>query len=273
MNSNSQPDQNSLIFLKLGGSLITDKHTPRTPRQDIIDRIAGEIASSLQNNPDLRILLGHGSGSFGHTSGKKYGTRNGVQSNDEWMGFTEVWHDAARLNQIVVDALIRVGIPTIVFPPSSGVTAKNQRVSSWDIFPIKNAIKNSLLPIVYGDVVFDETIGGTILSTEELFLHLAAELTPDRILLAGNDPGVWEDYPDCNHLIPKITPSDLPNLEGKLGDSNAPDVTGGMEAKVKQMLQLVDKNPTLEILIFSGEEPGSIAAVLSGESRGTILRK
>ena len=227
---------------------------------------------SLEKDPDLRILLGHGSGSFGHTSGKKFGTRDGVQTKDEWIGFAEVWHDAARLNQIVVDALIQAGIPTMVFPPSSGVTAKNQTIQSWDLSPIKGAIENQLLPVVFGDVVFDESIGGTILSTEDLFAHLAAELTPSRILLAGNDPGVWEDYPDCTTLIPKISPTDLPNLEGKLRDSNAPDVTGGMETKVKKMLQLVEEYPALEILIFSGEEPGATAAALAGESHGTIIR-
>ena len=272
MNSNNQTDPNALTFLKLGGSLITDKHSPRTPRQAIIDQIAGEIAVSLRKDPDLRILLGHGSGSFGHTSGKKYRTRNGVHTKDQWIGFAEVWHDAARLNQIVMEALICAGIPTIAFPPSSGVTAENQQIISWDTSPIRSAIDNGLLPVVFGDVVFDLSIGGTILSTEDLFYHLAAELSPNRILLAGNDPGVWEDYPTCTRIIPKITPSDLPRLKDILGDSNAPDVTGGMETKVKGMLLLAEKQPALEILIFSGEEPGAIAGALSGDSQGTIIR-
>jgi isopentenyl phosphate kinase len=271
MNSTSRSEPDSLIFLKLGGSLITDKHTPRTPRQAIIDQIAGEIADSLQKYPGLRVLLGHGSGSFGHTSGRKHGTRNGVQTKDQWVGFAEVWHDAARLNQIVMEALIQAGIPTIAFPPSSGITAENQKILSWDISPIRGAIDNQILPVIFGDVVFDEAIGGTILSTEDLFFHLAAELVPNRILLAGNDPGVWEDYPDCTRLIPTITPADLPGLEGKLGDSRAPDVTGGMEAKVKGMLRLAEQHPALEILVFSGEEPGAISAALSGGSHGTIL--
>jgi isopentenyl phosphate kinase len=271
MNSSSNTDPNSLIFLKLGGSLITDKQTPRTHRQAIIDRLVEEIGIARQNNPDLRILLGHGSGSFGHSSGIKYGTRDGVQTKEEWIGFAEVWHDAACLNQIVTETLIRAGIPVIVFPPSSAITTSNRSIISWDITPIENAINRNLVPVVFGDVVFDQSIGGTILSTEDLFVYLAAELTPARILLAGRDPGVWEDYPECTSVLPRITPSDLPGLEGKLGDSSAPDVTGGMASKVKQMLQLVEKNPGLKILIFSGEEPGVTSEVISGESHGTIL--
>ncbi len=60
-----------LVFLKLGGSLITDKNSRRTARIDVLQRVGVEIKSSLENDPSLQILLGHGSGSYGHFSGKK----------------------------------------------------------------------------------------------------------------------------------------------------------------------------------------------------------
>jgi isopentenyl phosphate kinase len=44
-----------------------------------------------------------------------------------------------------------------------------------------------------------------------------------------------------------------------------------MEAKVKKMLQLIGKLPTLETVIFSGEDPESIQSILSGDTKGTIL--
>jgi isopentenyl phosphate kinase len=44
-----------------------------------------------------------------------------------------------------------------------------------------------------------------------------------------------------------------------------------MEAKVKKMLQLSDKLPTLETVIFSGEDPGRVQSILGGETIGTIL--
>ena len=60
-----------LVFLKLGGSLITDKNTPRTARIEVLQRVGIEIKSALEQDSSLQILLGHGSGSFGHFSGKK----------------------------------------------------------------------------------------------------------------------------------------------------------------------------------------------------------
>src|SRR5215207_11554757 len=67
-----------LIFLKLGGSLITDRTQPYTPRLDIIEDVALQISAALQDYPDLRLVIGHGSGSFGHVAASEYHTRDGL---------------------------------------------------------------------------------------------------------------------------------------------------------------------------------------------------
>lgn len=262
---------NQLVFLKLGGSLITDKLTARSPRRDVINRIVREIANSLHNNPRLQIILGHGSGSFGHISGKKHGTFNGVHTPEEWRGFAEVRYDASLLNRIVLDSLIEAGISALAFPPSASVITQERKIITWDLEPLQSTLRKGLLPVIYGDVVFDTDRGGTILSTEDLFYHLALQFKPERILLAGKDPGVWEDYPDCTSLVKEITPANLPTLQKIIQKSGAPDVTGGMEAKVKKMLQLSEKLPALETVIFSGEDPGRVQSILGGDTTGTIL--
>jgi len=48
-------------------------------------------------------------------------------------------------------------------------------------------------------------------------------------------------------------------------------VTGGMEDKVTQMLDLVQQNPELKVQIFSGAKPGNIIRALSGERLGTWI--
>ena len=68
-----------LIFLKLGGSLITDKERPRTPRLDTLRDLSTQIAAARARDPNLLLLIGHGSGSFGHVVAKKYATRDGLQ--------------------------------------------------------------------------------------------------------------------------------------------------------------------------------------------------
>jgi isopentenyl phosphate kinase len=261
----------NLQFLKLGGSLITDKTQPHTPRLEVIQRIAGEIAAARRQHPDLRLVLGHGSGSFGHVPAKKWGTRQGVGTAAEWQGFVDVWREADLLNRLVMDALQEAGVPALAFSPLSAVTSQDGAVLNWNLDPIRLALQAGLVPVVHGDGIFDLARGGTILSTEDLFEHLARTLRPQRISLAGIEAGVWEDFPACTRFIGKITPANFQPLADSLKGSAATDVTGGMQSKVAASLKLVQEVEGLDILIFSGEQPGAVSAVLAGALLGTAL--
>jgi isopentenyl phosphate kinase len=52
-------------------------------------------------------------------------------------------------------------------------------------------------------------MGGTILSTEDLFVYLAESLKPKSILIAGLEEGVFSDYPACHSVIPKLSPGNI----------------------------------------------------------------
>jgi len=261
-----------LVFLKLGGSLITVKDRPHTPRLELLGRLAQEIAEAQAQDPDLRILIGHGSGSFGHVPADKYHTRQGVKTAEEWRGFVDVWRQAAELNHLVMDAIATAGLPALAFPPSAMVTARQGRLTDWDLVPLRNAILNGLLPVIYGDVVFDQAWGGTILSTEDLFAYLVSRLHPTRLLFAGMEPGVWQDFPTNTLVMPEITPTNFPSLGTGLKGSAATDVTGGMLDKVHQILSMLSQLPALRAAIFSGEIPENVRRSLLGEELGTVLR-
>jgi isopentenyl phosphate kinase len=261
----------NLTFLKLGGSLITNKNQPHTVRKEIISQLSDEIANARSTRPGLRLLLGHGSGSFGHSAAKKYATRQGVRTAEEWLGFAEVWKAARALNQIVVETLQESGLPVIAFPPSAAVSAWDGRVLRWDITPIQAALAAGLIPLVNGDTIFDEKRGGTILSTEDLFIYLSSQLHPDRILLAGIEEGVWADFPACTQLIELITPNNFPSLQAKISGSASVDVTGGMLEKVKSMIDLAQNNPGFNAIIYSGLQPGNTRSALLGGTPGTRL--
>lgn len=261
----------NLQFLKLGGSLITDKARPHTLRPAVLKRLAEEIASLYIHNKEMKLVIGNGAGSFAHVPAKKYGTRQGVRSKDEWQGFAEVWREAAELNSLVTSALQDAGLPGIAIHPSSALISNDGQVATWDLAPLRAALKAGLIPVIHGDVIFDIARGGTILSTEELFEHLARQMHPSRVLLAGLERGVWADYPACTRLIAEITPEKLDEIAPALGGSNATDVTGGMHSKVQQSLALAQEIPGLEILIFSGEEPGAVKRALEGLRVGTRI--
>jgi len=264
-------NSHSLVLLKLGGSLITDKTRARSLRRNTLNRLADEIAAALQQSPSLQLIIGHGAGSFAHVPAKKHGTRHGVHTPEQWLGFAEVWRDAATLNRMVMDAFLEAGLPAISFAPSASVTARDGKVARWDLGPLKAALEVRLLPVIFGDVIFDLQRGGTILSTEDLFAHLVPQMHPRRMLLAGIEPGVWQDFPNRSQIISKITPGNYQDIMPVLSGSAATDVTGGMESKVDQGISLINEFPDLEILIFSGDEPGNLQKVLQGSSNGTVI--
>ena len=260
-----------IIFLKLGGSLITDKDKPYTPRLDKLADLALEIKTVLDSTPELVLILGHGSGSFGHTAAKKYGTRNGVKTSEQWHGFAEVRFQAAELTRYVMQTLLEAGVPAIPFSPSASMVSNNRKVTSHNILAIRKALEAHLLPVVHGDVAFDEALGGTILSTEDVFAFLAEQFPPTRILLAGIEAGVWEDFPARTKLVKQIQLSDYEKMRAGIGGSASTDVTGGMKAKVEEMLELIQKNKGLTVQIFSAEESGYLTRALNGENVGTLL--
>ncbi len=283
--------KNEIVLLKLGGSLITDKDKPYTPRLEKLTELALEIKTVLDSTPGLLLILGHGSGSFGHVAAKKYGTRDGtplrlppnslnlggVSQGDEggreyWKGFAEVRFQAAELNRFVMDALITSGVSAISFPPSSSMISNNRKVIHHNSLAIRRALEARLLPVVYGDVAFDESLGGTILSTEDVFGFLVEQFSPSRILLAGIEAGVWEDFPGRTRLVKQIQLSGYEKMRAGIGSSASTDVTGGMKAKVEEMFQLIQKNEGLTVQIFSAEENGFLTRALQGENVGTLLK-
>lgn len=258
-----------LVFVKLGGSLITDKRVENSFREPVARGLAQAIASALEQESSLQLLIGHGSGSFGHVAAKRYKTMEGVSTPDEWRGFAAVADAAAALNHLMCGVLREAGIPVWKLQPSASAVSRDGAIVHMAIEPIRTALEHKLVPIVYGDVSIDETRGGTIISTETIFFYLARHLPVDRIFLLGEVEGVYDER---RSVIPRITPETLPEVERALGGSAGTDVTGGMETKVRDMVALAGANPRLSIRIFDGRDPALLQeALLDRRQPGTLI--
>ncbi len=269
-----------LTFIKLGGSLITDKREPSSFHPQIVYQVAQEIAKVRIKQPEWRWLIGHGSGSFGHFVAKKYGTIDGVFTAEQWQGFAEVSVMARRLNHLVMEILSEFSLPIFAVQPSASALCENGQIIHLETRPVLAALKHQLIPVVYGDVAVDSRLGGTIISTEKIFAYLAKELKPQRIFLLGEVAGI---YDRTGKIIEKITPDtfaaiprsgSLTGIAPELGGSDGADVTGGMADKVAKMLALIQELPELEIRIFSGKVPGEVEATLLGyKTPGTLISR
>lgn len=256
---------NPPVFLKFGGSLITDKRQSETPRLAVIERLAAEIATASRLNPHLRLVLGHGSGSFGHVYGRRYGTRAGVHTPEQWYGFAATGDAAARLNRIVVEALLAAHLPAWSIQPGATLHCVDGRIKAGPLAAVQGALDRGLIPVVFGDVALDEVRGGTIASTEEIFAWLARHLHPRRLVLAGEVDGVFTADPTVDPTaqpVAEITPATLATIRAGLGGGAGMDVTGGMAAKVAESIVMVEAQPGLEVIICSGLIAGNVQQAL-----------
>ena len=253
------------VLVKLGGSLITDKSTPYTARPEVIERLCGEIHRARCES-SLPLVVGHGGGSFPHVSASRYHTAVGVVGDQSWEGFVRVHQDAARLNAIVCEALTKADELAMPVQPSSACVASAGRIVRWDPGPLQRLLQAGLIPVPYGDVCVDLQQGCCIISTEEIFRHLAGTLQPKQVLLVGQVDGVLDAG---GQVIPCITPQNFDELRRSLAASDGiADVTGGMLHKVERALEMGSA-----VRIINGLVPDRLYRALIGEEvEGTEVK-
>ncbi len=257
-----------LAFVKLGGSLITNKAADGVALPAVIQRLALEMRQALLVRPSLRLVLGHGSGSFGHRVAARYGVQGGVS---DWCGYALTGAAATRLNRIVTDICLQVGLPVVSLQPSASARCHAGSLVHLDTAVAAELLRHRLVPLVFGDVALDDVWGTTIASTEMVFDYLARELKPNLVLLLGEVDGVYTADPRRDpeaRLIPVVNAATLSDLGAGLGGSDQVDVTGGMRSKVLGMARLVSAVPGLQARICSGLQRGLLLNCLTDPQFG-----
>ncbi len=253
-----------LILIKLGGSLITDKNKPFCAKREVIRRLAKEIKSAL--SPKYDLIIGHGSGSFGHTVASKYQTQKGIINKDSIWGLSLVADAAIQINRIVVDEFLKAKIPVVSFAPASFITAKDQKLDKILTSQIKNSLKIGSIPIIYGDIVMDSQQGFCIFSGETTLDILAKKLMQDYknvwVILCGDTNGVLDPK---GQTVPKINKQNFAKISAGVGGSASTDVTGGMLHKVKTSLDLAS-NFGIKSYIINGKTPNKLKEILMGKN-------
>ncbi len=263
----------TLSLIKLGGSLITDKRREKHARDEVVTRLAGEIAE-LRRGSEGRWIVGHGSGSFGHVEAHRHRIHEGITSPEQLPGLAATADEAARLHRLVIGALREAGEAPYSFAPSSGLISVGGEPAELHFEPLRRALDLGLLPVVYGDVVMDREQGCSICSTETLFVALVAALQErgrgvDRVYWLGETDGI---YDPSGSTIPEIREVEsggdvLDQLDGASGV----DVTGGIRHRLHACLALAQRGVTS--WIGNGLVEGSLERAVGGDPHaGTWIR-
>lgn len=259
-----------LILIKLGGSLITDKSKPYTPKPRIISRLAKEIkkASLL----GYKVIVSHGSGSFGHTLASKYRTAEGIKRKKDIYGLCLVQQDAIAINRIVNKIFLKNRLNCLSFVPSSFSFAKNKKLKAIFIESIIKALNLGIMPIVFGDIIMDEKLGCCIFSGETTLDNLAAALINQgfkikKVIQVGVTDGVYDLK---GRTISRVTPKNFGKIKNALGGAKGIDVTGGMLHKVEESLRMAKLG--VDVFIINGSQRETLyQTIISQPKLGTLI--
>jgi isopentenyl phosphate kinase len=255
-------NNNNLVIIKLGGSVITYKDKPLTPNYLAIEKMANIIKELKKHN---KIIIVHGGGSFGHYWSIKYDMHTLPSAySDE--GVSRVRESMIKLNSIIVEKFIAINLKPFSINASSFVF--NNLHCREQIMDMMDMIKNNdLIPITYGDVI--HTSGGnfSILSGDTLMNILSITLKPRFSIFTTNVDGIYDNIINGN-VVPKILINknkDLltNNADTKIEFSNMLfDVTGGMKRKISESINIV--NEGVPVYLINGFYPERMIDIING---------
>lgn len=258
-------------IVKLGGSILTNKGSGEPIlRADVLSRICKEIAAFLESNKDVRLIVLHGAGSFGHPLAHKYGLNGNVLDLDRLMGMAETVLAMRKLNNIVTEELQKEGLPAFPVQTSSVFSAgEDGTIALNGKRIISDILENGGVPVMNGDAVFQASGRVKIASADTLAVILAGLFEVSRIVFASDVDGVYASFPPAEGEKPLrvITRKEIEEMLSKDAalKEGSMDVTGEMAGKLRALLALSG----VVVEIVNGLEPDALMQSLSGVSSGT----
>lgn len=262
-----------LVILKLGGSILTLKHRS-TPvfRTRVTDRIVKEIKKALREQ-NFKLILVHGTGSFGHPVAHQYHLEQGIKADPSLMGFSKSKRLGHLLNGLLWEVLDKNSVPAVTIPPFPITFSDNKKILSMNLHPIKDTLNINRTPVLFGDEVLDKSIGYSICSSDQIATYLASKLKADLLLFATDVDGIYTQNPKTHPLakkISKINLKQLPNIKKRIIIHNNQDVSGEMAGKLESIFQF-DLSQKITIRIFNGLKPGQVYNALTNKPVGTQI--
>lgn len=260
-----------ITAVKIGGSAITDKGEKFSVKENTLKQIAEELAPLEE-----KFVLIHGGGSFGHPVASKYDISSGYSSDEQLLGFSKTHSAMEELNSKVIDAFLKAGRPVITMQTSALTVVENDEINSLKTKNMRKLLELGITPVLYGDCVPDLKKGMSILSGDQLITSLAQKLEANKVVLGTDINGVFTSDPrkiEDAELIPKITPENWESLKSSIEFPAEKDVTGGMENKVKALLDLA-KEEGIESQIVNATKRGMLKrAIRSDKGVGTNITR
>lgn len=254
-----------LVIVKFGGSSITHKEKPFSTNYEILSQAMQELASSKH-----QVILVHGGGSYGHPVAKKYLMKTGSQEFAQEIQRNAIAETRFRMEQLHLDVLAKAQefLLPLFSLPASALVHELDTGYRFTTSSLQETLNRGLFPVLYGDVIFSERTGHTILSGDTIISLLIDEFgNRIRDVIFGSDvDGLFTEDPKENpnaKLLTKVSLSDIQQLlEGAKG-SQHDDVTGGMYGKLLEIRNIVSQGSSVKIINLT--TPGRLTEALQSD--------
>jgi isopentenyl phosphate kinase len=245
-----------MLLIKLGGSIITNKTKPLTPRRKTIDRI---VNSLKKTNEDIAVV--HGGGSFGHYWSVKYDMHTKPKKYDV-RGVSIVKNSMVELNKIILDSFLKNKLNPYCLPPTDFMLGNKHNTKK--IKEIKKIASSGMIPITFGDALWYGNMKSYILSGDKIMTILAKVLRPRLSIFVLNVDGLYDDL-KTKKLIPEFKNEKISAKKISM------DVTGGMSRKVQEASKISKMG--LKVFFVNGNKPERIVNAIKGKKfEGTLFR-
>jgi len=245
-----------MILIKLGGSIITNKEKPLSPRKKSIDKIVRALKKI-----DESIIVVHGGGSYGHYWSIKYNMHT-KPANYNIHGVSVVKNSMVELNKIILDSFLKNKLNPYCLPPTDFIFGNKPIIKK--VKEIEKIAKTNLIPITFGDALWFGKKKSYILSGDKIMSVLANILKPRLCVFVLNVDGLYSD-PKTKKLIHEL------KGEKPLIIKSLKDVTGGMKRKVDEATKISKKG--MNVFFVNGNKPERIVdAVKRKKFHGTLFK-
>ncbi|MFX1276363.1 MAG: isopentenyl phosphate kinase [Promethearchaeota archaeon] len=243
-------EKNEIILLKLGGSLLTDKNTPNSIREDVVK---GAIQQIIDAN--VKLIIIHGGGSFGHPIAKKYKITKGIDSSipEQILGLAETHQAMNKFNSYLTNLFLEKKYPTLSLQTSSMFFKESNQILMNSIDIIETALDLNILPILYGDIILDKEGSFSIISGDQIIFELCKKIKKfkiSKVIFTMETDGLFiKDVNNVDNciLVEECISDELDRLEiADLGQKI--DVTGGIKGKLDFIKQICNLNIPVQLI-------------------------
>ncbi|KAI9209717.1 Aspartate/glutamate/uridylate kinase [Polychytrium aggregatum] len=274
------------LLIKIGGAAITNKSAVETIDHDRFQALIRFVAAQHHRSTSIRwpsnvsgspfpqpssLLLVHGAGSFGHHIAKEHGLKGtnsyAVVAEEQprqldtalRLGMAATRTSVRKLNGLIVEELVRHGVPAIGITP--GLLVKSSRGQIHELkrlyAAVHETLRQGMVPVLHGDVVADDAYGAVVWSGDDIVKELALfdpDQIPPRCCFVTDVEGVFERYPLADGEIPCVVSRiRVDRSSGEIVEPAAlavgngseavagprADVTGGMRNKMQAAIDMV----------------------------------